>query len=278
MQTILMLNSRCNAKCQHCYIPYHGERSPENAIETVKQLQSQGHQVIVAGSETLLNPEYLKAYQQAGQDYLLTNGIVLSKNPALYDKLQQHGIKQLTFSLILGIDDCVSEDLVAKVLKESKERNFKTQITTVITSLNYDTIEQMCEKAVEYKADILQFNRFVKLGAGTNITDMALTEEQVSEFFEQIVHVREIYDKSTLEIRPHGSFGPRPGSKGELLAKENNYCPAGKDLVVIDPNDNVYGCPYTMSTVIGKFENGEIKIEKDLLDGKRNVCLAHLVN
>ena len=282
MQVILMVNSECNAKCKHCYLSYTGSRNPEDALDAVKRLQANGHSVIIAGSETLLNPDYLKAYQQAGQKYLLTNGILLDRDESLYGLLKQHGIEKLTFSIHFGIQNdlrSVPESLVARVLQESKKRGFQTQITTTITSSNYSHINEMCKKSVEYVVNTIQFNRLVQIERSSEMESMVLTIEQINDFFKQIVEARKKYHKSILEIKINGNFGPRPGSKGESLAIQNNYCPAGRKLTAIDPQNKVYGCPFSMhpECVIGKYENGQIIIDKELINGNRNTCIAHLL-
>jgi MoaA/NifB/PqqE/SkfB family radical SAM enzyme len=285
---ILMVNSECNIKCKHCYLPYNNSRSPENTLATVNDLQANGYNVTIAGSETLLELDYLKSYQKAKQKHLLTNGILLDKDSSIYDRLREHGIEQLTFSLHFGIDSqiqSVPEKLVSRVIKETKSRGFKVQITTTITSQTYTKIKEMCEKAKTYGADKLYFGRFVNMGRAKSCEHLKLTDAQVSEFFENLTKIRKQYGKDELEIRAHGYFGPRPGSIGAELAKVNCYCPAGIKSVVVDPNNDVYGCPFTMGEdlKIGRFENGKIEIdpealEKNLLCGKRNTCIAHLVH
>jgi len=61
MRVILMVNSECNIRCRHCYLPYSGFREPVNTLETVRQLQSNGYSVGIAGSETLLNLRVFKS-------------------------------------------------------------------------------------------------------------------------------------------------------------------------------------------------------------------------
>ncbi|MEA3272588.1 MAG: radical SAM protein [Patescibacteria group bacterium] len=282
MQVCLFVNSECNARCKHCCLSYSGSRDPEDSLKIVKQLRDNRHKVIIAGSEILLNPEYLKSYQRAGQNYLLTNGIILDRDKATYDLLRKHGIEELGLSIHFGIQrdlGSVPEDLVVRVIKESRRREFRIKITTTITSGNYSIIEQMCEKATGLDAYMIQFFRFVSIGRGNTRGELALSPEQVDEFFAQVEELRKKYPKSILEIRPHGNFGPRPGSKGERLAKKNRYCPAGKDLVVIDSQNRVYGCPFCMSpeNVIGRYEDGKIVIERGILKGKRDTCIAHLL-
>ena len=280
MNIIMMVNSECNAGCKHCYLPYSGSRNSEDALQMVKDLQSKGNTVEVAGSETLLDPEYLKAYQQAGQKHLLTNGILLEQDKSLYMLLRQYGIEMLGFSIHFGIQEdlnAVPEDLVARVIKESKEQGFKVQVAATITASNYDLIEEMCERSIDYGADKLKLYKIVRLGRASDMD--TLSPEQVNVFFEQIDEARKRFPKSVLEIRPYGNFGPRPGSIGEALAKQNAYCPAGKDIVAIDPQNNVYGCPFTMGpeNAIGKYKDGEIIITRELAGGRRDCCLIDII-
>jgi len=281
MKVVLMVNSECNMKCTDCYIPYKGHRDPEETLETVMELQDKGISVIIAGSETLLNRDYLKSYKQTGQGYLLTNGVLLHGDESLYDQLREHEIEKIALSMHFGIEKIIKsfpEKKVAKVLEEANKRGFITQISTTITSMNYKMIEEMCKKASGYGADILHFNRFIRLGRGLNLPKLSINQEQVEEFFRQVTEMRKIYPKSTLEIDLQGSLGPRTGSKGEIMARENSYCPAGRDLIAIDPHNYVYGCPLTMNSCIGRYENNRIVIERDLLEGRRDTCIANLIN
>lgn len=282
MDVLLFVNSRCNTRCKHCYLSYTGERDPKDALKMTKRLQGGGHEVQIAGSETLLNPDYLKTYKQTGQGYLLTNGMILDQDKSLYDSLEKHGIEELVFSLHFDIQKdlkSVPEDLVARVIKEAKIRGFRIGVYTVITSANYGSLASMCERSVRLGIDELLLLRFVSAGRGSALKRMALTPEEVAAFFKNLVKTRKKYPKSVLEIRAEGNFGPRPGSKGEKLAKENKYCPAGIDFVAIDPRNNVYGCSFLMQpeNKIGICRDGEIIIEKDLLGGRRDTCIAHLI-
>lgn len=283
MKVVLIVGSECNTKCKHCYIVDATRRSPKNAVETVMALKGQGHEVVIAGGEVLMEPEYLKAYQRAGQKHLLTNGILLKTNPELYDLMRDHGIEQLTFSIHFDIDArlrSVPERFVAERVREARQRGFRVQVTTLITPENVDGIAAMCERSVSYGVNILQFNRFVQMGRGEESQEHALSEEQIERFFSQVEEQRKRFSKDVLVIKPNGNFGPRPGSKGESLAYENKYCPAGIDLVGIDPDGKVYGCPFTMNddAVIGRFVDGKIIIEKEFSDGRRDTCMAHLLH
>lgn len=282
-KAVLMVISRCNAKCAHCYINYDAERGPKDTLEKVITLQDQGYKVVIAGSETLLEPEYLKAYKRAGQTYLLTNGILLKQRPELYKMIQQHGITQLTFSIHFGLEGdlhSIPEWFVSERIKEAKQKGFKVQVTTVVVPENADSVIAMCEHSVEWGVDILQFNRCVPGGQGKDTGEHALSAEEIQGFFDQITEARKRFSKDQLEIRPHGSFGPRPSSKGCLLASENRYCLAGRELFAIDPKGVVCGCPFIMreEAVIGHYTNGQIVLVRGLLENERHACIAHLLS
>jgi MoaA/NifB/PqqE/SkfB family radical SAM enzyme len=283
MQAILMVNSKqeCNLRCLHCYLPYGGMRTPEDALETTKQLQDHGHQVIIAGSETLVDPSYLKAYQQAGQKYLLTNGILLHRDNYLYDALQEHGIKAIRSSIHFGLEDelrSASPYTVAEVLGKAQQRGIRTEVSTTITPNNYLDVQGMCKIAKGYGVSSIQFLKMIKSGRG--IDRETLNPEQILEFFDLVQEARTRYSKDDLDIRVHGNFSARPGSKGEKSASRNCYCNGGKSIVAIDPDDKVYSCPFTMGpdAVIGHLNKGEIVIERELFSNKRDRCIADLVS
>ena len=93
-QVVVMVNDKdsCNINCTHCYLPYSGKRSPEDTVRLIESLQEQGYQITIAGSETLMDREYLPAYQAAHQEYILTNGILLHQEPELFDELSDHAL------------------------------------------------------------------------------------------------------------------------------------------------------------------------------------------
>lgn len=282
MDVVLFVNKRCNKKCRHCYLAYEGSRSPEYALALTRHLRDQGHEITIAGSESLLEPDYLKSYKEAGQDYILTNGIILDRDKSVYDMLRKYGIKTIVLSMHSAVQKdikSVPKGLVVRVIREAKSRGFRVKVFTLITSKNYDSLADLCEQAVDLGINELQPIRLTAVGKANALREMALSEDHVARFFEDVQKAREIYSPLVLEIRPHGNFGPRPGSKGELMAKENRYCPAGVTEVEIDPNDNVYACPFLMQPEnrIGVYRDGEIIIERDLLDGRRDVCIAHLI-
>jgi len=273
-----MVNSECNHNCRHCYISYKGHRSPKETVKLVDRLTTQGYKVTIAGAETLLNLDYLKAYKRAGQDYILTNGLLLLERPEIFDKLNEYDIKKIEVSLHFGIQkdlNSVPEEIVAKVIDESKKRDFEIQINTTINQKNYRNVAYMCRGAYELEVDRIQFIRYVKSGKARENTPLrTVTEGERELFFDLVDAVKERYDKDDLYIKIHGNFGPKKGTEGEELSKCNTYCPAGKTFFAISPDNNVYGCPFLMEYPIGKLIRDGIDIEEELCSGKRDTCIT----
>ncbi|NTV23372.1 MAG: radical SAM protein [Nanoarchaeota archaeon] len=277
MKIVLMVNDQksCNIDCGHCYLPYAGNRSPEDTLEAVINLKAQGHDVIIAGSETLVDTGYLEAYMEAGQDYLLTNGILLNHKPELFDLIEEHGIKTIQISAHFGIDKelkSVPISLVGKVATEAKYRGFDVRLATTITSKNYHDVENMCGLAYGMGADELKFIRMIQSGKAEADNENSLTQENINMFFDYVTRTRAKYDKDEFRISMHGNFGPRPGSAGESLSLRNGYCPASDGLVAIAPDGVVYGCPFLMNIPIGRYVEGRLDMKSIFQD--RLACLA----
>ncbi|MBT4651536.1 radical SAM protein [Candidatus Woesearchaeota archaeon] len=277
---VLMVNSECNIACKHCYLPYQGARDPQETVELVGELKKQGYGVIIAGSETLLDPRYLKAYQQAGQKTLLTNGLLLMQKPELFEEIRVHGIEELLISAHFYISNqlnSVTEETVTEVVRKTNERGFRAGLETTVTKENYLHGEEMCNRAYEMGAKGIKFLRYVVSGRAKDDSKKGLSEEEKKVFVASILETRKRYGKDQLEIRLHGNFGPRQGSKGEQLSQENDYCYAGKELLAVSPDNKVYGCPFLMDQQIGELVDGNIIITADLNNGRRDCCLTEVI-
>lgn len=275
---VLMVNSECNLKpkCRDCYIPYKGQRDSKETVRLTEKLKERGYNVIIAGGETLLNPDYLESYQIAEQKYVLSNGILLFKNPEIFDVLHKKGIEKIRVSSHFGIQRylrSVPDSIVARVVEESKKRGFTIEINTTISRENYLNVFEMCKKAYKFESSGIKFIRFLRSGNGRFCSLSTLNANEREEFFGLVDSSRKYYSKDKLEIVVHGNFGPKRGSKGEELSKENKYCPAGKTFFVISPENTVFGCPFLMSKPIGKLVEGKIEIKREL-HSRRDICLA----
>lgn len=273
---MLMLNSKCNARCGYCYIPYKGARDSKEALETTRRLMSQGFRVTFSGSENLLDLRYLDCYKEAGQDYILTNGIIPAREPDIVLALKGKGISEVIISHNFdegnrSIPDSAIEAAIGNVLSGG----LKVCLSILITALNYQGLPELCRKAKALGAHRVRFFRYSKIGKASLDPSMVMDAEQESSFFKLLRGVRAYYQEDEFRMNLAAGFSPRPGGKGERLAQENLFCPAGRTLFAITPDNTVFGCPFTIGEGldIGRLTPEGLEIFKDIGDGKRDNCL-----
>lgn len=265
-KVIIMCCSSCNLNCEHCYISYEGNRTAEDLLDVVRNFKDK-YEIALNGAEVLTNLGYLKAYQELGQKYILSNGLAISRNPKTIDKLLEHGIESISISYHFGIHDQISlipsEELEA-VFKKLKEKDFNFRLMTTITTENYHMIEEMCDKAYELGAKGIYFTNFMLQGNALNIEDrdLVLSDEQINSFFKQLMKCREKYKKEELLIERDAGFG-----RNTLSTHDNFNCPSICDLVVLTPDNNVYPCIFLAKpgNEIGFYQDGKIYIDEKLL-------------
>jgi len=278
-----MVNDKqaCNAHCAHCYIPYDGVREPQAVASLVDRLRS-NYQILIAGSETLVDVRYLEAYEKAGQQYILTNGILLHSQPRLYERLKEHGINELRVSCHFSVQQALHSvplSIVSDVVRKAKERAFHVVLFTTVIAKNHKEIREMCDQASEMGADGIKFINYVKSGRARGEGRCILGKDQKENVFRTVVEARESYSREVLNIQLHGNFGPRAGSKGEAMAARNEYCPAGRNLFVLHPNDQVSACPFLMDHPIGALLDGtNLRINRGLNEGQRRECLIDFLS
>ncbi len=279
---VLMANDKksCNISCTHCYLPYEGSIPAEDLLQMSEKLRDD-YKVTIAGSETLMDVNYLSSYKNVGQKFILTNGILLDKDPTLYNKLKENGISEIRMSLHFNIEKdlkSVPHRLVERVVKAAKAEGLFVHINTTITPENYNRVIEMCGETHRMGANKIEFIKYIKSGSAHEEKRSLLSDEERSQFFSLVDQARAQYLRDSLFIKIHGNFGPKPGSKGEALACGNTYCPAGVDLFVVAPDKQVYGCPLLMEHPIGFLDSqGRIQITKVLGDGLRDKCLTDII-
>lgn len=276
-EVTIMTCSNCNTKCKHCYISYDGnfeQRDLYNLCEILKKK----YRVLLNGTEILLHPEYFSSLKLIGQNFLLTNGIELEKNPNIIKRLAEVGIKYIGISYHFGIHNDIStvkEEIIKRSITSLQEYGIGTDLRVTINSHNYQLIQEMCEKALLLKATGIKFTNYMQMGAALQLEkENILSDEQILEFFRLLEKVRLIYSKEQLLIRRCGSFG-----KNHISNNAKFSCTAGKESVVITPDLNVYPCFFLAKKgmEIGHVEEGKIIIDYPIEhDGSK--CLAKEVN
>lgn len=253
---MIMLCSKCNVKCKHCYIKYEGNFNPTDAAHLITKLQEK-YTVSLNGTEPILNKQYFPLFKMCNQHKIMTNGLELIRNPGLIAELQKNDINEIGLSYHFGIHDDLStvksEDL-NKLIVFLKENNFKVKLMTSLNKNNYKNISQICEKAFSMGADYIKFTNMINQGNAKHWDSSdILNKEQLLEVLDEIDSVRKLYYKDTFTIKRCGSFGPNKEGK-------NYECIAGKDVVIITPSLDVYKCIFDIDkgNEIGYVDDGNI--------------------
>ena len=268
----IMSCTKCNAKCEHCYISYTGNLEGDELYDMVEKLHGK-YEIYINGSEPLMNREYLKSYALSNYSSPITNGLVFYNNFDYIDTLKEAGINNLRISYHFDMHEQISpvpKKFLEQLFKEIKMRNVKLTIMCSLSKINYKNIEQYCEMAKNFGADAIKFTNFISQGKAKKMDEnLFLDRADYDKFFELLHKVRDKYDKNVLEIQRCGSFGE------DTYGKSNFACDAGIDFVCITPDKNVYPCIFFCQpgNEIGYYEDGNIYITKEFQNDKTK-CLA----
>lgn len=281
MKAIYMINSTCNTNCFHCY---RGEAIKKDILQCEKDIKSlinQGHQIVVAGAEVLCEPQKLRLYQLVGQDYLLSNGIILTKNPSIIEKLHLHGIRKVILSWHIGFTELtksIPEAITLRAIKNLQREKVALSINCVIGNKNFNRLEEMATRLIDQGVQEVKFLQLMP--TNRRIIPYLLTTAQKEIFFQKVVSLRQRYSKDVLCVRLHANFNATLTRKAMVAKQEGSYCPAGKSLVVIETDNRIYPCPYMASVrfCMGELIEGQVIIRRNIENDGRGCCAATMQN
>ncbi len=272
-RVILMACSKCNVACAHCYIGFKGNREPEQLAELTQSFIESGKHVRIDGAEVLTDLGYLKSYKIAGQDWIMSNGLRIFREPELIDIMKEYGIDTVYMSYHFGIQNELNEitvNMLNEVIKKLREKDMKVVLMTTITNKNVSDISKICDISKELGATGIEFNKLFNQGKAKKLMDLELSNNDYDTFFSQLHTSREKFGISELEIARSGTFGV------DTIFKPNNFkCSAGIRKVVITPDNRVYGCTSICKPgyEIGQYIGGQIYIYSDFYND-RSWCLS----
>lgn len=270
----LMICSKCNIACKHCYIGYDSDWDPQDLLNTIYSLKEK-FVLSLNGSEPILNTEYLKAYKAIGQDHILSNGLAFYNDNSLFDKLKEYGIREIGISYHFNEHkrfSAVPEEKVLAVLNEAKKRDFYVTVNCTITVNNYTKVLSFCDVVHEMGFDRIHFTNYMDTGLKNVIKNtLVLNDCQKREFFRQLSLARAKYDKNVLNITRCGTF-----EKDNYTFKDNFFCGIGEYGLAISPEKKVYPCIFLVKKgeEIGYMEDDKIFIRDDFKLNK-DQCLVH---
>ncbi len=233
----IMAMSECPNNCEHCFIHYKGHINFDE-LDTMMDNYSKDYRVILNGTELLMNNKYLELCNKYNQNFIYTNGMLLT--PEKMEVLKKNNINRITMSLHYGIQEQISKiglEETAKLIKETIANGFEVRVLCTIDRDNYKLLPEIAEYVKSLGVKSLKFINMLKEGkAENNIGDVFLNQEEIYEFFDILYDVRKKYDPKEFYVTRNGAFGDDKGNK-------NNFtCPAGKDWVLLTPDHRVFPC------------------------------------
>lgn len=278
---IYALTDVCNWRCLHCYKRLSPTldiaRPIDKCKKDIKVLQECGYNITLGGAENLTDRNYLEIYGLVGQKYILSNGVIPSRDKELCADLVTVGIECVHISWHIGLVDAlksVPESIVKRAVDNILKAGLKVMILCDVGSLNYNLLVQISAEAKRAGATAIKFMQL--LPTNDLAKNYLMTTEQKRIAIEQIRALREYYEKNDLHIGVSGTFNATDLTEKRVIkSAQGVYCPAGKDLITIDTDNKVYPCPFLAQPQfqIGTFEDGQLIIYKTIPNDGKN-CLA----
>ncbi len=272
-RVILMACSKCNVACKHCYIGYTGNRTPEELEQLAKYYSEKFKIVRIDGAEPLVDLGYLRSYKIVGQDWIMTNGLRIYKEPEIIDLLKENGIKNVFMSYHFEIQDSlngITNNMLNTVIQLLRSKGIRTVLMTTITNQNAKDTLKICDNAYNLGASGIEFNKIFIQGRAKNLVNIGLDKNDYDSFFTQLQLARDKYDINELEVRRSGTFGC-----DTVNAPNRFQCSAGVKKVCITPDNKVYGCTCICKPgyEIGEIIDGDIYLYSDF-ENDRSWCLG----
>ncbi len=272
-RVILMACSKCNVACKHCYIGYTGNRTPEELEELAKFYTKKYKIVRIDGAEPLVDLGYLRSYKIVGQDWIMTNGLRLYREPEVIDLLKESGIQNVYMSYHFGIQGSlngITNEMLDTVIQRLRDKNLRVILMTTVTNQNAKDTLRICDTAYQLGASGIEFNKIFIQGKAKNLENVELLKSDYDCFFTQLKQARDKYDIHDLEVRRSGTFG-----KDTVYDDCHFQCSAGLKKVCITPDDKVYGCTCICKPgyEVGEIVNGDIYLYTDF-ENDRTWCLG----
>ena len=240
----IMLCSRCNNNCKHCYISYSGRFFDEELSKIIPNLNEK-YTILLNGTEPIMYPEYYKYFKMVNEHRIITNGITILENPNILSQLLENEINEVWLSYHFEIQNeisKISETQLNNVIRILKKNNFIVKLMCSLSKHNYQNVSKFCEKALEVGADKIKFTNFISQGSAKDNFDNSefLNQAQINFVLDEIEKMRLIIPKKDLNIQRCGTFGPN-------IHKNNFYCLAGQDMIILTPDRKLYNCVFNIS-------------------------------
>ena len=266
----IMAMSECPNHCEHCFINYSGHIEFDCLDKMMADYCKNYKQVILNGTELLINRKYIDLCSKYGQNFIYTNGKLLTKGKRNLLKLK--GISRVSISLHYGMQEQISKLSiceVSRIIQETIEDGIKVRVLCTISKENYQLVPEIAEYVHSLGVSSLKFINLYKEGKANSLENIILNQEEITEFFQLLDLTRKKYDKKEFYITRSGTFG------NDIKRANNFICEAGTNSIVITPDHKVYPCNALLydEYCIGYWDETGIYIDK-IINHNKKECLA----
>ncbi len=256
----------CNLKCEQCHASSGKALSNELTTEESKKLIGEiasikeFRMLALGGGEPLLRPDIFELADYAinlGLEIsIATNGTLLTKDIA--KKFKKMGVANIAIGLNAN-NKTLHENIthVPGSFEKSKRAVYATaeaglnlQINTTVMNENREAIPELLDFASEVNAQIVLLYQMVPLGRGEVEMELSVKEYKL---FTDLVAEKQIYNRAIIEPTCSPQYwayllsrnGRKPSRLSMKLAKAVfKGCVAGSGLCYIEPDGEVWPCPF----------------------------------
>ena len=255
----------CNLRCIHCHAA-SGKPSPDELtteeghklLEEIARIQ-EFRMLVITGGEPLVRKDIfdLLSYgKKLGFNYVMaTNATLITQEIA--HRLRENNVRGVAVS----IDSYRSEvhnfirrnpkalELAVRGIKNAKDAGLVVQVNFTAMGYNIEDLEGTIDFADSLGADIMLVYQLVPVGRGREIKDATLHRQRMKELSDKLIRkqrdVRTIIEPVAMPqfwtylVKNNGKDEPDFFSRTFF-----HGCTAGRGLVYIKANGDVWPCPF----------------------------------
>ncbi len=252
--------NQCNFNCIHCYSRGRDERelSPSEYLYIANVLsKSNVFHVNLGGGEPTLRNDILEVSKILSSNNikvsLSSNGWCLNKSSL--EALKKAGIDTIVLSLdhsipkkhdkFRGFDGSFNK--IIEVIKTAQSLGFVVKLSTVITKLNFEVLEDIIKLSVSEGCNGIDLKRFKPIGNGHRIKKQLELDDKMEEsLYSDIIKWKKRYSNKVNLI-----YGDK------FIEGIDSGCPCGKTSLALFPNGDISPCVYNKS-IIGNIMRNDL--------------------
>lgn len=257
----------CNLRCQHCHA-FSGQPMPDeldtaegfsvlNGLARIPEFRM----VVFTGGEPLVRPDILDLIAHARHlgfpSVIATNATLIDRS--LATEMVSLGVAGVAVSLdaasahihdgIRGVDGAFDRAIAG--IEAARAQGLSIQVNITAMKENMEHIPQALDMADELGADIVLLYQLVPVGRGDDMRDSALSPDENRTLMET---VRESQRRLRAVVEPVAAPQVWPMLLGHDAKSANgpgwlartcfHGCTAGRGLLYLKPDGEVWGCPF----------------------------------